>query len=67
VTIKTAPDPVEWLRAQLGGRAPRLQRRIVHRAARAGISRTALQAAALTLGVEIVGAGSQLAFWRLPN
>ncbi len=65
MTVKAAPDPVTWLREQLGGRAPRLQRRIVHRAARAGISRTALQAAALALGVEIVGEGTRLAFWRI--
>ncbi len=60
------PDAVQWLRLQLDGRAPRLQRRIVRHAARVGISQPALRAAAVTLGVEIVGAASRLAFWRLP-
>ncbi len=60
------PDAIGWLRGQLDGRAPRLQRRLVRHASRAGISQPALRAAALAIGVEIVGAGSRLAFWRLP-
>lgn len=58
-------DAVQWLRQELGGRAPRMQRRLLAHATRAGIQHRDLRAAASELGVEIVGANTRLAFWRL--
>lgn len=58
-------DPTVWLRDELAGRSPRMQRRLLAKAARAGLSACDLRAAAAALGVEIIGEGTRLAFWRL--
>lgn len=61
---QSTSDPGTWLREQLRGQ-PRLERRLLERAARQGFTATDMRAAAIAIGVE-VGTPGPLRFWRLP-